>query len=120
MNAHSAELAAQSREADPLDRTGHDVIGLLKKAALIAEQNTQSALTTAHRLSMQLREAEDRIAELEASNRAYKQRVDQAEGWLRRIYQEVEQMIGGTTDDQTRAAPRPAGAEAYAPRAQRR
>ena len=53
-------------EFEPIDQAGHAVIGLLKEAADISEENIERAMTVAHRLSLELRTAEDRIRELEA------------------------------------------------------
>jgi len=37
-------------EFEPIDRAGHAVIALLQKAADIAEENIERAMTVAHRL----------------------------------------------------------------------
>ena len=60
------------------------------KAAGVAEANSQHALEMAQKLSHQLREAEDRIAELEAEIGAYQERAERAEQWLHRVYTEIE------------------------------
>jgi hypothetical protein len=51
---------------DQVDKAGQTILGLLHKAAGVAEANSQHALDLAQKLSHQLRAAEDRIAELEA------------------------------------------------------
>ena len=51
---------------DQVDKAGQTILGLLHKAAGVAEANSQHALDMAQKLSHQLRAAEDRIAELEA------------------------------------------------------
>jgi hypothetical protein len=76
--------------ADDLDRAGHAIFGLVKKAAVIAEENVQHALTSAHKLSMQLGAAEERIVALEAEVRRQRDRGDRAEKWLHRIAMEIE------------------------------
>ncbi len=63
--APEAKKAAPDR-ADQLDKAGETILGLLHKAAGVAEANSQHALEMAQKLSHQLRAAEDRIAELEA------------------------------------------------------
>ena len=50
---------------DQVDKAGQTILGLLHKAASVAEANSQHALDIAVKLSHQLREAEDRFAELE-------------------------------------------------------
>ena len=89
---------------DTLDRTGHEVLARLQRAAAIAEQNTQQAVALAHQASMQLRVAEDKIARLEQEMWGYKERAERAEGWLQRISQEIEQTFSSRHTD------------AYAPR----
>ena len=76
---------------DIVDRAGNEVLVKLQRAAGIAEQNTQHAVSVAHQATMQLRVAEDRIARLEAEAWSYKERAERAEGWLQRISQEIEQ-----------------------------
>ena len=117
MNAHSGDLAHLSNESDPVERAGQNVLGLLQKATAVAEQNTQHAISAAHRLAVQLRSAEERIAELEASIHFYKARADRAEEWLRRISHEIEQKL--PTDVASGQAPSiQPGPEAYARRRQ--
>ena len=53
----------QRAELEPIDQTGHAVISLLQEAADIADENIERAMTVAHRLSLELRTAEDRIRE---------------------------------------------------------
>ena len=53
-------------ELEPIDQAGHAVIGLLKEAADITEENIERAMTVAHRLSLELRTAEDRIRDWKA------------------------------------------------------
>jgi hypothetical protein len=75
---------------DPLDQTGQTVMGMLQQAAVVANENCQHALGVAHKLSLQLREAEDLIKELEAMVRHYQDRAGRAEQWLMRISREIE------------------------------
>jgi hypothetical protein len=51
---------------DTLDDAGRTVMGLLQHAATAAKEDCGRELGVAHLLSLQLREAEDRIRELEA------------------------------------------------------
>jgi signal transduction histidine kinase len=56
----------------------------------VAEENSRHALDAARKLSHQLREAEDRVAELEAQLEAYRDRAERAEQWLHMVYSEIE------------------------------
>ena len=80
-------------EFEPIDRAGHAVIALLQKAADIAEENTQRAMTVAHRLGLELRTAEDRIRELEGEVERLESRATRAEQWLGTIKKEIEDTI---------------------------
>jgi hypothetical protein len=91
MNAHTGDLTPT--ENDALEHAGQNILGLLQKASAIAERNTQHAINAAHRLAIQLRTAEARIAELELALRSQCTRADRAEEWLRRISHEIEQRL---------------------------
>jgi hypothetical protein len=75
---------------DQVDKAGQTILGLLHKAAGVAEANSQHALEMAQKLSHQLRAAEDRITELEAEVGMYREKADRAEQWLHRVYTEIE------------------------------
>jgi hypothetical protein len=77
-------------EGDPIDRSGHAVIALLQEAVGVAKQNCERAMDIAHKLSLQLRTAEDRIAQLEGEARHYQERAVRAEKWMHRIHTEIE------------------------------
>ena len=77
-------------EGDPMDRSGRAIIALLQQAADEATSNCDRAMDLAHKLSMQLRAAEDRIRELDAEMRHYHDRAQRAEQWLARIYKDIE------------------------------
>ncbi len=83
--------AAVSEPADPLDTIGQGVMGLLHRAADVAEANSQRALEVAHKLSAQLQNAESRIKELEGDVRYYQDRADRAEKWMAQISAEIEE-----------------------------
>lgn len=77
--------------SDPLDRSGQAIVTMLEQAVNVAEQNCERAMDIAHRLSLQLREAEDRIAQLEGDIRHYQDRAFRAEKWMNRIHSEIEE-----------------------------
>ena len=101
--APAAKKAAPDR-ADQLDKAGQTILGLLHRAAGVAEANSQYALEMAQKLSHQLRAAENRIAELEAEVGIYQERADRAEHWLHRVYTEIEDRFF-RQDDGRRGAP---------------
>jgi predicted nucleic acid-binding Zn-ribbon protein len=63
---------------------------MLQQAVDVAQQNCERAMDIAHKLSLKLREAEDRIAQLEGDIRHYQDRAARAEKWMQRIQSEVE------------------------------
>ena len=86
----SAARSAVPHGVDQLDKAGETILGLLHKAAGVAESNSQRAIELAQKFSYQLRAAEDRIAELEAEVGMYQDKADRAEQWLHRVYTEIE------------------------------
>ena len=96
-------------EADPLDRSGHTIMTLLNQAADIAKDNCDRAMDMAHKLSLQLRAAEDRTKELEQEARYYQDRALRAEKWLSHISQEIESRFferAGVTQQPQQQQPR--------------
>jgi hypothetical protein len=85
-----AARSASADGVDQLDKAGQTILGLLHKAAGVAEANSQHALDMAQKISHQLRAAEDRIAELEAEVGMYQEKAERAEQWLHRVYTEIE------------------------------
>jgi ABC transporter substrate binding protein len=76
--------------ADPIDQAGQGVLALVQQAANISKQNADRAMSMAHRLSLELRAAEDRIRQLEADIEHLESRTTRAERWLEMIKNEVE------------------------------
>src|SRR5262249_49895908 len=56
-------------EGDPVDRSGQAIVALLQEAAESATVNCDRAMDMAHKLSIQLRAAEERVRELELEMR---------------------------------------------------
>jgi hypothetical protein len=73
------------------DDAGDGIIALLHKAADMAKEDCARAMDLAHKLSFQLRDAEERARELEAQATHFRERAARAEDWLLRIHNEVEQ-----------------------------
>jgi hypothetical protein len=98
---------AKSGAGDQLDRAGQTILGALERASSVAEANNQRAREMAHKLSNQLRAAEDHIRELEANLRYQQNRADRAEKWLYQISIEIEQKFVGSEDNRaSQAQPR--------------
>jgi predicted ribosome quality control (RQC) complex YloA/Tae2 family protein len=86
-----AQVEASGQDSgDQLDKAGQSILRLLQKAAGVAEENSRYAMETAHKLSQQLRAAEDRIARLEAEIEEQRDRAARAEQWLHNVYLEIE------------------------------
>ncbi len=101
------KLNVRSEAGDPLDTAAQVILDMLHQAANAAEANHQQALEVRHKLSAQLRAAEDRIAELEGKLRHHQDRADRAERWLYQISVEIEQNFFGK-DDNCPSQPPPA------------
>ena len=99
-----AARSAAPDGVDQVDKAEQTILGLLHKAAGVAEANSHHALEMAQKLSHQLRAAEDRIAELEAEVENYREKADRAEQWLHRVYTEIEDRFL-RQDDGRRGAP---------------
>ncbi len=85
------EFASQFVASNEIDQTGKDILKLLDKAAA----DRRHALETAQRLSHQLQNAENRIAELEAEVQLYKAKMDRAKQWLHNIFSAIEERLIG-------------------------
>jgi hypothetical protein len=72
------------------DDAGHGIIALLQKAADMAKQDCERAMDLAHKLSSQLRAAEERAREFEAEAIHFRGRAERAEDWLAHIHSHVE------------------------------
>ena len=86
-----SEFASQFVASNEVDQAGKDILKLLDKAAA----DRRHALETAQRLSHQLQNAENRIAELEAEVQLYKAKMDRAKQWLHNIFSAIEERLIG-------------------------
>jgi chromosome segregation ATPase len=82
-----------------VQEAGEAIIAKIQKAAELSNENCARAMKLAHKLSMQLRAAEERISQLEAEVELFRDRAARAEGWLQTIQKEIEEKL---------IAPRPA------------
>jgi hypothetical protein len=80
-------------EGEPVDQSGRAVVALIQEAANTSKENIDRAMTVAHRLSLELRSAEDRIRELEAEVERLVGRATRAEQWLGAIKKEIEDKL---------------------------
>jgi hypothetical protein len=72
------------------DDSGRSIVAMLKKAAEVANEDCSRAMDLAHKLTFQLREAEERARRLEGEASHFHDRATRAEAWLLRIQNEVE------------------------------
>ena len=73
------------------DDAGHHIVGLLQKASDMAKAECQRALDLAHRVSSELRDAEERARKFEAEAHHFRDRAARAEEWLVHIERELQQ-----------------------------
>src|SRR4029077_6355004 len=84
--------------SNKIEKAGQDILQSLQKAADVAEASRE----TARRLSHQLQNAENRIAELEnrtkeleAEVQLYKAKMERAKRWLRTLFSQIENVCLG-------------------------
>jgi chromosome segregation ATPase len=73
-----------------IDQTGQALLALIDDAANLSKENVERAMTMAHRVSLELRAAEERISQLEAEIEHLESRATRAERWLEVIKNEIE------------------------------
>ncbi len=88
------------------DDSGRTIVALLQRAAEMAKDDCARAMDLAHKLSFQLRAAEERARELEAEAAHFRDRAARAEAWLLRIHNEVEHTFFQKKERDSRQAPR--------------
>jgi hypothetical protein len=76
--------------ADSLDKAGKSILGLLHRAAGMAEENSKHAIEVAQKLSDQVQASERRIRDLEADVKYFQERAERGEQWLSYISSEIE------------------------------
>lgn len=79
--------------ADPIDQAGRTVMAMVQQAASSSKENVERAVSMAHKLSIQLRAAEDRIAQLQREVEHLEGRAARAEQWLEAIKNEIEEKL---------------------------
>ena len=77
----------------PLDEAGKAILTQIQRAAGLASEDCDRAMTLTHKLSMDLRASEERMHELQAEVELWRDRAARAEQWLRTIQQEIEEKL---------------------------
>jgi hypothetical protein len=103
MSEHDADTPEQVMKFVPkerplgygtaLEEVGHAIIAKVQKAAELSTENCDRAMKLAHKLSLQLRAAEERISQLEAEVELFRDRAARVEGWLQTIQKEIEEKL---------------------------
>ena len=75
------------------DDAGEHIVALVQRASDMAKADCQRALDVAHRVSSELREAEERARKFEAEAHYFRDRAARAEEWLVRIESELQQVF---------------------------
>jgi hypothetical protein len=81
----------EPNQTTAVDESGRSIVALLERAAGMAKDDCKRAMDLAHRLTFQLREAEERVRALEDDAAHFRDRAVRAEEWLHHIHREVEQ-----------------------------
>jgi len=68
-------------------------MAMVQQAASSSKENVERAVSMAHKLSIQLRAAEDRIAQLQREVEHLEGRAARAEQWLEAIKNEIEEKL---------------------------
>ena len=97
-------LAFPQGGSDSVESAGRTAFEAIRRAAASADEATQRALGMAHKTSLQLRAAEQRIAQLEAEIQQARVRAQRAEQWLHKIVAEIQQRFSnsGNRDERSR------------------
>src|SRR5256885_12316138 len=113
MSAHAPDKAATIVPFAPMskgqaeghivaDDSGRTIVALLQKAAEMAKDDCARAMDLAHKLSFQLRAAEERAREFGQQAAHFRDRAVRAEDWLARIHNEIEQTFFQKDERQAR------------------
>jgi predicted nucleic acid-binding Zn-ribbon protein len=76
-----------------VEEAGEAIVAKIQKAADLSNENCDRAMKLAHKLSMKLRAADDRINQLEAKVELLRDRAVRAERWLQTIQKEIEEKL---------------------------
>ena len=76
-----------------LDDAGQAIVAQIRTAADLAKEDCDRAMSLAHKLSMELRAAEDRTQQMAREVEHWRDRAARAEQWLQTIQQEIEEKL---------------------------
>lgn len=80
-------------EADLIDQTGKALIAMLREAGNVPHDDVNKARAVADKLSIHLKAAEDRIAQLQGEVANLRGRALRAEQWLETIKAEIQSKL---------------------------
>ena len=93
MSEYRADTPEQDSYGAQVQEVGQAIVTKIQRAADLSNENCDRALALAHKLSMQLRAAEDQINQLEAEVELFRDRAARAERWLQTIQNEIEEKL---------------------------
>jgi DNA transposition AAA+ family ATPase len=94
-------------EIGQLDETGQALVAMLREAASISKGDVERAMSMAHKLSIQLRDAEERIVLLQDELKNLQTRAATAEHWLETIKNEIQNKLINPLEANNRPGPNP-------------
>jgi hypothetical protein len=81
------------QNGDTMDQSGQTIVSMLEKAAELSNEDCDRAMNLAHKLSIQLRAAEEQIDKLRQEVAHFKDRASHAETWMALIQKEIEEKL---------------------------
>lgn len=93
LNIGNASREQARNEPNSAQRSGQAIISLLQQAADVAKRNEERAKAQAVHLAEELRASEERYRQMEARLRHFEARAAEAENWLLRIYDEIQDRL---------------------------
>ena len=84
-------LSPSKVDGNQAEQSGSSIIALLRQAAEMAERNEERAKEFAVRLAEELDQTKQRMHELEEHLRRYHKRATNAEQWLARIHDDIQE-----------------------------
>jgi chromosome segregation ATPase len=91
--ANCQTLEKHQTRIAPLDDAGQAIVAQIRTAAGLAKEDCDRAMSLAHKLSMELRAAEDRTHQMVTEVQHWRDRAVRAEQWLRTIQDEIEEKL---------------------------
>ena len=82
-----------TNRAAQLDDAGQAIVAKIRTAADLVKEDCDRAMSLAHKLSMELRAAENRTQQMAREVEHWQERAARAEQWLRTIQQEIEEKL---------------------------